>query len=252
MPVSPRSSTAPSSIKTVSTTMKEEPYLLRPHADGLSRHRGAARHRHLHARRGGQDPSDAVAHVGKGLKASSEAGVPIAFGTDAGVFAHGRNNEEAVMMVERGGMSPRAEAAWKRRRRTPPTSSASASEDGHVGGRQVSRPDRGRRRSAGGCVGAHAYRLRDGARPGASASASSASSRLIKFGNTPHDPFAPRSWPLALFSGCLRRWTGATGGDQSPGLRPPPKPPCRRRRRTRRYGRSLLRSDEELARSATP
>ncbi|MGB3722904.1 MAG: amidohydrolase family protein [Pacificimonas sp.] len=46
--------------------------------------------------------------VGKGLKAANDAGVPIAFGTDAGVFAHGRNNEEAAMMVEKGGMSPRA------------------------------------------------------------------------------------------------------------------------------------------------
>lgn len=45
--------------------------------------------------------------VGKGLAAAYRAGVPIAFGTDAGVFAHGRNNEEAIMMVERAGMSPR-------------------------------------------------------------------------------------------------------------------------------------------------
>ncbi|MBV7255239.1 amidohydrolase family protein [Pacificimonas sp. WHA3] len=50
---------------------------------------------------------ETLAFVGKGLGAASRAGVPIAFGTDAGVFAHGRNNEEAAMMVERGGMEPR-------------------------------------------------------------------------------------------------------------------------------------------------
>ena len=33
-------------------------------------------------------------------------GVPIAFGTDAGVFAHGRNAGEFALMVEQG-MSPR-------------------------------------------------------------------------------------------------------------------------------------------------
>ncbi|MHB9880567.1 amidohydrolase family protein [Pacificimonas sp. ICDLI1SI03] len=47
-------------------------------------------------------------YVGKGLNAAYRAGVPIAFGTDSGVYAHGRNNEEAAMMVERGGMPPRA------------------------------------------------------------------------------------------------------------------------------------------------
>ncbi len=47
-------------------------------------------------------------YVGKGLKAANDAGVPVAFGTDAGVFAHGRNNEEAAMMVEKAGMTPRA------------------------------------------------------------------------------------------------------------------------------------------------
>lgn len=46
-------------------------------------------------------------YVGQGLRRSHAAGVPIAFGTDAGVFAHGRNNEEAVMMAERSGLSPR-------------------------------------------------------------------------------------------------------------------------------------------------
>ncbi|MGB7406098.1 MAG: amidohydrolase family protein [Pacificimonas sp.] len=49
-----------------------------------------------------------LASVGKGLAAAHNAGVPIAFGTDAGVFAHGRNNEEAVMMVERSGLDPRS------------------------------------------------------------------------------------------------------------------------------------------------
>ena len=45
--------------------------------------------------------------VGKALSRAYKAGIPIAFGTDAGVFAHGRNGSEAEMMVQKGGMSPR-------------------------------------------------------------------------------------------------------------------------------------------------
>jgi imidazolonepropionase-like amidohydrolase len=44
--------------------------------------------------------------VGQGLKAAHQAGVPIAFGTDAAVFEHGRNAEEFDMMVKLGGMTP--------------------------------------------------------------------------------------------------------------------------------------------------
>ena len=44
---------------------------------------------------------------GKGLQAAHRAGVRIAFGTDSGVFEHGRNAEEAELMVKLGGMSPR-------------------------------------------------------------------------------------------------------------------------------------------------
>jgi imidazolonepropionase-like amidohydrolase len=44
---------------------------------------------------------------GKGLNAAYKAGIPIGFGTDAGVFEHGRNGEEAALMVKYGGMSPR-------------------------------------------------------------------------------------------------------------------------------------------------
>lgn len=50
----------------------------------------------------------ALAQWGNGLAAAVRAGVPIAFGTDAGVFEHGRNGEEFALMVEKGGMSPRA------------------------------------------------------------------------------------------------------------------------------------------------
>jgi imidazolonepropionase-like amidohydrolase len=49
----------------------------------------------------------AVAQWGKGLAAAHRAGVRIAFGTDAGVFEHGRNGEEAELMVRLGGMTPR-------------------------------------------------------------------------------------------------------------------------------------------------
>jgi imidazolonepropionase-like amidohydrolase len=44
---------------------------------------------------------------GRGLREAHRAGVRIAFGTDAGVFEHGRNGEEAELMVRFGGMSPR-------------------------------------------------------------------------------------------------------------------------------------------------
>lgn len=45
---------------------------------------------------------------GKQVQASRAAGVNIAFGTDAGVMEHGRNAEELALLVEKGGMSPRA------------------------------------------------------------------------------------------------------------------------------------------------
>lgn len=44
---------------------------------------------------------------GHGLAAARRAGVRIAFGTDSGVFEHGRNAEEAELMVRLGGMTPR-------------------------------------------------------------------------------------------------------------------------------------------------
>jgi imidazolonepropionase-like amidohydrolase len=49
----------------------------------------------------------ALALWGTALTAAHRAGVKIAFGTDAGVFEHGRNGEEAELMVRLGGMSPR-------------------------------------------------------------------------------------------------------------------------------------------------
>lgn len=44
--------------------------------------------------------------VGKALKNAHQNGVTIVFGTDAGVFEHGRNAEEFAQMVELGGMTP--------------------------------------------------------------------------------------------------------------------------------------------------
>lgn len=44
---------------------------------------------------------------GRALAEARRAGVRIAFGTDSGVYAHGRNAEEAEHMVRYGGMSPR-------------------------------------------------------------------------------------------------------------------------------------------------
>ncbi|MEN3973355.1 amidohydrolase family protein [Sphingomicrobium sp. XHP0235] len=43
--------------------------------------------------------------VGKPIRTAIRLGVPIAFGTDAGVFAHGRNAEELALLV-RAGMTP--------------------------------------------------------------------------------------------------------------------------------------------------
>lgn len=50
----------------------------------------------------------ALEQWGRALTAAHRAGVKIAFGTDSGVFEHGRNAEEAELMVRLGGMSPRA------------------------------------------------------------------------------------------------------------------------------------------------
>ena len=44
---------------------------------------------------------------GRVLADARRAGVKIAYGTDAGVFEHGRNGEEAELMVRLGGMTPR-------------------------------------------------------------------------------------------------------------------------------------------------
>jgi len=46
--------------------------------------------------------------VGRGLQTAYKAGVNIALGTDAAVFAHGRNAEELALMVSEGGMTPKA------------------------------------------------------------------------------------------------------------------------------------------------
>jgi imidazolonepropionase-like amidohydrolase len=50
---------------------------------------------------------EALAVWGHALRGAHRAGVKIAFGTDSGVFEHGRNAEEAGLMVRLGGMSPR-------------------------------------------------------------------------------------------------------------------------------------------------
>ncbi len=48
-----------------------------------------------------------LAFRGKQIIAAKKAGARIAFGTDAGVFPHGRNGEEAADMVQFGGMTAR-------------------------------------------------------------------------------------------------------------------------------------------------
>ena len=49
----------------------------------------------------------ALAVWGRALAAARRNGVRVAYGTDAGVFEHGRNGEEAELMVRLGGMTPR-------------------------------------------------------------------------------------------------------------------------------------------------
>ena len=49
---------------------------------------------------------ETLSHVGEALKAARGMGVRVAFGTDAGVFEHGRNAEEFAMLVSYGGMTP--------------------------------------------------------------------------------------------------------------------------------------------------
>ena len=48
-----------------------------------------------------------VSIQGKALGAAYRAGVPIALGTDSGVYTHGRNAEELGLMVKLSGMTPR-------------------------------------------------------------------------------------------------------------------------------------------------
>lgn len=47
-----------------------------------------------------------LSEVGKGLKAAQSANITIVFGTDAGVFEHGRNAQEFTQMINLGGLTP--------------------------------------------------------------------------------------------------------------------------------------------------
>lgn len=47
-----------------------------------------------------------LAALGKNIALAKRVGVPIAFGTDSGVYPHGRNGEEFAMMVQYGKMTP--------------------------------------------------------------------------------------------------------------------------------------------------
>ena len=52
-----------------------------------------------------QKVRETISQVGKALRSAHTMGIPIAFGTDSGVFEHGRNAEELAQMVDLGGMS---------------------------------------------------------------------------------------------------------------------------------------------------
>jgi imidazolonepropionase-like amidohydrolase len=47
-----------------------------------------------------------LSEVGKAAKLARAAGVPVVFGTDAGVYEHGRNAQEFAQLVSLAGMSP--------------------------------------------------------------------------------------------------------------------------------------------------
>jgi imidazolonepropionase-like amidohydrolase len=49
---------------------------------------------------------ETLAVVGRGARYARAAGVPIVFGTDAGVYEHGRNAQEFAQLVELVGMTP--------------------------------------------------------------------------------------------------------------------------------------------------
>ncbi len=49
---------------------------------------------------------ETLAVVGQAARRAHEQGIPIVFGTDAGVFEHGRNSEELALYVEMVGMTP--------------------------------------------------------------------------------------------------------------------------------------------------
>ena len=51
--------------------------------------------------------AEVISVIGRMIVAARRAGVRIVFGTDSGVFAHGRNAEEALYMSRIGGMAPR-------------------------------------------------------------------------------------------------------------------------------------------------
>ena len=49
---------------------------------------------------------EALAHLGEAVRAARAAGVPVVFGTDAGVFEHGRNAGEFALLIQYGGLTP--------------------------------------------------------------------------------------------------------------------------------------------------
>lgn len=51
---------------------------------------------------------EALAQWGQALARANRAGVKVALGTDAAVFPHGINAQEVALMVDKGGMTPRA------------------------------------------------------------------------------------------------------------------------------------------------
>jgi imidazolonepropionase-like amidohydrolase len=53
-----------------------------------------------------QKAREALAQLGVAARAARTAGVPVIFGTDAGVFDHGRNAGEFAQLVELVGMTP--------------------------------------------------------------------------------------------------------------------------------------------------
>ena len=86
--------------------MRAQRHRLGADPDGLHRRPRGPRRQRATRRTVAQKVRETLAQVGGRARAARAAGVPVVFGTDAGVYEHGRNAEEFAQLVELVGMSP--------------------------------------------------------------------------------------------------------------------------------------------------